>query len=48
MWKVFLGCGACLAMTAATGFGLAHADEVDVPLDKLPKAVADAVKPGQF
>ena len=31
-------------MTAATGFGLAHADEVDVPLDKLPKAVADAVK----
>ncbi len=44
MWKVFLGCGACLAMTAAAGFGLAYADEAEVPLDKLPKVVVDAVK----
>ena len=44
MWKVFLGCVACVAMTAAAGFGLAYADEVEVPLDKLPKAVADEVK----
>ncbi len=43
MWKVFLGCGACLAMTAAAGFGLAFADEVEVPVDKLPKVVSEAV-----
>ncbi len=43
MWKVFLSCGACLAMTAVAGSGLAYADEVEVPVDKLPKVVADAV-----
>jgi hypothetical protein len=43
MWKVFLGYGVCLAMTAAAGFRLADADEVEITLDKLPKAVSDAV-----
>jgi hypothetical protein len=43
MWKIFLGFGAFLTISAAVGIDLAYADEIAVPLDKLPKAVAEAV-----